>query len=231
MKSALAIRHVSFEDLGSLDSVLEDLGYAVRYHDAGVDDLAARDPLAPDLLVVLGGSIGVAQACDYPYLAAEIEFVRRRLEAGRPTLGVCLGAQIMAHALGARVYRAEKMELGWSPLVLTRAGMDSPLVHLADVPVLHWHGDAFELPADAIRLASTPDCTNQAFAWGEAALALQFHPEVNWPGFERWLISGVRTLGEYCESIPRFREESKRRCAELKPAASRMLVEWLERTD
>ncbi len=231
MKTALAIRHVAFEDLGSFASVLEEHGYVVQYRDAGVDDLDALDPLAPDLLVVLGGSIGVTQIREYPYLATEIELTRRRIEAGRPTLGICLGAQIMARALDARVYQAEKMELGWAPLALTQAGVDSPLMHLADVPTLHWHGDAFELPKGAIRLAASPDCANQAFTYGNAALALQFHPEVSWPGFERWLIAGVRALTAKGFDIPLLREESARCCAELAPAAARMLAAWLERCD
>ncbi|MGH8226090.1 MAG: glutamine amidotransferase [Gammaproteobacteria bacterium] len=228
MKTALAIRHVSYEDLGSFASVLESRGYAVEYRDAGVDDLDALDPLAPDLLIVLGGSIGVAQVREYPYLTTEIELTRRRIEAGHPTLGICLGAQIMARALGSRVYTAEKMELGWAPLALTHAGRDSPLARLADIPLLHWHGDTFELPADAICLAATPDCAHQAFAYGDAALALQFHPEVSWPGFERWLIGGVRALVAKGFDIPTLREESARCCAALAPAAALMLDEWLE---
>lgn len=229
MKTALAIRHVAYEDLGSFAPMLEERAYSVRYREAGVDDLNTFDPLAPDLLVVLGGPIGVGEIGDYPYLATEIALARRRLEAGRPTLGVCLGAQIMARALGARVYRAESGKLGWAPLELTATGRDSPLRHLADVPVLHWHEDAFELPADALRLAATPDCANQAFSWGDAALALQFHPEVDWPGFERWLIGSVRALGERNEPVTRFREESKKHCAALAPAAARMLADWLDR--
>jgi len=227
MKDAIAIRHVAFEDLGSFAGVLAENDYATRYLESGVDDLTALDPLAPDLVVILGGPLGVYQETDYPYLSAEIEIARRRIEAGRPTLGICLGSQIMARALGAEVLVAEEDEVGWAPLALTAQGLDSPLNHIEAVPVLHWHGDRFELPAGAERLASTPACPNQAFRFARHALALQFHPEVNWPDLERWLIGHTRALTERDASITQLRAESARNCAVLEPAAQRLLADWL----
>lgn len=227
MKTALAIRHVGFEDLGSFAPVLEAHGYAVQYREAGLDDLAAFDPLAADLTILLGGPLGVYQEADYPYLATEIEIARRRIDAACPTLGICLGSQIMARALGAEVLVAEEDEVGWAPLELTAEGRVSPLTCLQGVPVLHWHGDRFELPADAERLASTPACPNQAFRMATHVLALQFHPEVSWPELERWLIGHTRALTERKESIPRLRAECKRQCAELEPAVACMLSDWL----
>lgn len=227
MKTAIAVRHVAFEDLGSFAAVLEAHDYAVRYLESGVDDLAALDPLAPDLVVILGGPLGVYQETDYPYLATEIWIARRRIEADRPTLGICLGSQIMARALGAEVMIAERDEVGWGPLELTAEGRKSPLARLDGTPVLHWHGDRFELPAGAERLAATPACPNQAFRVSSNVLALQFHPEVNWPELERWLIGHTRALGERDESVPRLRAESERHCAALEPAARRLLDDWL----
>lgn len=189
-RTALAIRHVAFEDLGLLEPLLAARGLTVRYVEAGVDDLAAIDPLEPRLIVILGGPIGVYEAGDYPWIGDEIRLVARRLGADRPTLGLCLGAQMMAAALGARVYPMGVKEIGWSPLNLTAAGRQSALAPLdgAETAVLHWHGDTFDLPAGATCLASTAICANQAFAWGSRALALQFHPEVTAEGVERWLI-------------------------------------------
>ncbi len=227
MKTALAIRHVCFEGLGSLAGVLEAHGYSVRYLEAGLDDLAALDPLASDLLIILGGPLGVYQAADYPFLASEIDIARRRIAADRPTLGICLGSQIMARALGAAVRVAEQDEVGWAPLQLTTAGRASPLAHLEGVPVLHWHGDLCELPAGAERLASTAACPNQAFRISTQLLALQFHPEVQWPELERWLIGHTHKLSERGESIPRLRAESVRNCAALEPAVAQMLADWL----
>jgi GMP synthase (glutamine-hydrolysing) len=226
-KTALAIRHVGFEDLGSLAGVLEVHDYHIQYREAGLDDLAALDPLASDLLVILGGPLGVHQAADYPFLASEVDIARRRIAAGRPTLGICLGSQIMARALGAEVRVAEQGEVGWAPLQLTTAGRTSPLAHLEGVSVLHWHWDRCELPAGAERLASTAACPNQAFRISTQVLALQFHPEVQWPEMERWLIGHTHTLVERGESIPRLRAESVRNCSALEPAVARMLADWL----
>jgi GMP synthase (glutamine-hydrolysing) len=180
----LALRHVAFEDLG----VFEDLLGEVHYRQAGVQPLRADEWLSADLVVVLGGPIGVYEAAAYPWMAEQLAGLRERLLAGRPTLGLCLGAQMIAAALGARVFPGPAKEIGWAPVELLDAG--DLLEPLRDVPMLHWHGDTFELPADARWLARTERTPHQAFAWGpkDAALALQFHPEVAGARIEEWLI-------------------------------------------
>jgi GMP synthase (glutamine-hydrolysing) len=188
MKRAVAIRHVHFEDLGILAPILEAHDYAARYIDAGLDDMAELDEAAADLLIVLGGPIGAYEEDRYPFLADELALIARRLKSGRPVLGLCLGAQLMARVLGAEVRPGPAKEIGWGPVALTEAGRAGPLRHLGDEPVLHWHGDMFDLPAGAERLASTELCPNQAFAYGPAVLGIQFHPEFAPHGFERWLI-------------------------------------------
>ena len=195
MKSVLVIRHVQFEGLGLLEEVIaERKNWQVSILDAGVDDLAALDPLEPELLVVLGGPIGVYESALYPVLNDELRLLEARLKAGRPVLGICLGAQLMAAALGARVYPARAKEIGWAPVELSEAGRTSVLRHIdGAVPVLHWHGDTFDLPEGATLLASTAVCPNQAFSYGPAALGLQFHLEVVPAEIERWLI------GHACE--------------------------------
>ena len=115
MQTALAIRHVAFEDLGTLGEVLARRGVAVAYAEAPLDDLAALDPLAPDLLVVLGGPIGAYEEEAYPVVRDELRLLDKRLAAGRPTLGICLGSQLMARALGARVHPGARKEIGWAP--------------------------------------------------------------------------------------------------------------------
>ncbi len=226
MKIVAVIRHLPFEGLGSFAGVLEGRGYTIRHLEAGLDDLTAVDPLAPDLLVVLGGPIGVGQEADYPYLADEIEAVRKRVAADRPTLGICLGAQLVAYALGAEIATAPAPEIGWSPLELTAEGRASPLRHLENIPVLHWHGDRFELPAGAERLAATRACPNQAFRLSANVLALQFHPEVRWPDLEMWLIGHVRGLGANGIPIPELRAASRRQAPALEPAARRVREDW-----
>ena len=121
-------------------------------------------------------------------LLDELRLLERRVRTARATLGICLGAQLIARALGSPVYPGARKEIGWGPLELTTYGRHSPLQHLDTVPVLHWHGDTFDLPDGADRLASTAVTANQAFAVGPAIFALQFHAEVEAKNFERWLI-------------------------------------------
>ncbi|MCG8707383.1 glutamine amidotransferase [Brenneria sp. 4F2] len=193
MKTAVALRHVHFEDLGILAELLPACGYRVRYLDPAVDDLSSVTPDGCDLLVVLGGPIGAFDHQAYPFLTAELALISQRLASKKPILGICLGAQLMARALGKDVGPMGVKEIGFSPLSLTPAGGRSVLSPLADVPVLHWHGDRFEIPDGAQVLAQTPICPHQAFALGDYALGLQFHLEVTPENLEHWLV------GHACE--------------------------------
>jgi GMP synthase (glutamine-hydrolysing) len=228
--TALAIRHVPFEDLGSFASPLRERGFAVAYRDAGLDDLGARDLLDADLLIVLGGPIGVYEARDYPFLKGEIAMVERRLKAGRPVLGLCLGAQIMAKALGARVYRGKRKELGWSPLELTDAGRESALAELGPrTAALHWHGDTFDLPREAELLASTRLYANQAFAWRRHALGLQFHIETTVHGLERWFVGhALEIASTRGVDLGQLRRETRRLGPRLEERGPRVLKAWLD---
>lgn len=228
-KTALAIRHLLFEDLGTFAPVLEETGHTLRTLDIGRDPLSAFDPLKPDLVVVLGGPIGVYETETYPFLAHELELIRARLAANRPTLGICLGAQMMAAAMGARVAPSGVKEIGFSPLTLGPAGEQSPLRHLAAIPVLHWHGDMFDIPAGAQLLAATDKCPHQAFAHGPNLLALQFHPEaVSETGIEPWLIGHTVELGAAGIDPRALRHDAERLGPALREAARAMLLEWLD---
>nr|WP_242881129.1 glutamine amidotransferase [Stenotrophomonas maltophilia] len=176
MKHAVVLQHVGFEDLGTLQPLLLAQGWQLQLLQAGVD--ALDDAETADLLVVLGGPISANDTGTYPFVNDSIALLQRRLQRQRPTLGICLGAQLMARALGASVAPSGGKEIGFAPLLLTDEGQRSPLQSLQGIPVLHWHGEAFELPAGARRLASTPACRHQAFAIGSHALALQCHR--NW---------------------------------------------------
>jgi GMP synthase (glutamine-hydrolysing) len=151
------------------------------------------------------------------------------VRARSPTIGICLGAQLMAAALGARVYPGPQKEIGWSPVELTPAGAASCLAKLQAQPVLHWHGDTFDLPEGAERLASTALYSNQAFALGTNVLALQFHPEVDARRFEQWLIGHSGELSATGIDLAQFRAEVKQGGASLRSAASSLLGHWLER--
>jgi GMP synthase (glutamine-hydrolysing) len=224
-RTVVAIRHVHFEDLGAFGPELEAAGFTIQYRDAGIDDLRAMPDA--DLLVVLGGPIGAYEDDLYPFLAEEIALLERRLASGRPTLGICLGAQLMARALGARVYPGPAKEIGWAPLTLAEAGASGPLRHLGDAPMLHWHGDTFDLPDGATRLASTPICANQAFARGASALAFQFHPEADGAGFERWLIGHAAEIAQAGLSPRALRADTQRFAAEAGARGRRCLRDWL----
>jgi len=227
--TVLAIRHIHFEDLGTFEPVLRDAGYAIRYHDVGDGGLAALDPLQPDLLAVLGGPVGVHDGDAYPFLAEERALIARRLEAGKPLLGICLGAQQIAMALGGAVAPGSEKEIGFSPLALTEAGQDSPLRHLDGVPVLHWHGDGFRTPRGAATLASTPACPNQAFALGDTVLALQFHPEADaCNGLERWLVGHACELAASGTDPQAIRADAARFGPGLREAARAMFADWIE---
>src|SRR5580692_106517 len=228
IKTCLAVRHVAFEDLGLLGPLVSSRGYGVRYHDAGVQPVDAATLLAPDLLIVLGGPIGVYETDAYPFVVDEIAAIKARLEAGKPTLGICLGAQMMAAALGARVAPGPVKEIGWAPLELTAEGEKSLLAPLGITPVLHWHGDNCELPAGCTKLASTQHCPVQAFFRTPSQLALQFHLETEPARFESWLVGHTVELGK-AGIDPR---EVRRQVQTLGPATrelgGKVLAAWLD---
>lgn len=227
-KTAIAIRHVHFEDLGAFEPVLRDAGYQIRYCDIGLDEPAAI-ALGTDLLVVLGAPIGAYEEEKYPFLIDELRLIGQRLSASLPVLGICLGAQLMARALGARVYPGKSKEIGWASIELADAARGTPLHHLAELPVLHWHGDTFDLPEGAVRLASTAITLNQAFAAGSTALGLQFHVEVQERGFERWLIGHTLEISTVPNlSISTLRRDARTNAARTAAAGARMLRGWLE---
>jgi GMP synthase (glutamine-hydrolysing) len=229
-KTAVALRHLAFEDLGCFEAVLAGSGYAVRYSEVGVDDLGAPLVYEADLLVVLGGPIGAYDDALYPFLRRELSLLEVRLAAARPTIGICLGAQLMARALGARVYPGER-EIGFAPIELTAAGRGSCLSAFEAQPVLHWHGDTFDLPPDADLLASTDKCRNQAFAVGRRAVAFQFHPEAGEAGFERWLIGHTLELRQAGVDIGQLRAEYARHASALRACSARCLGAWLGQLD
>lgn len=227
-KTVLALRHVHFEDLGTFRLPLERAGFIIRYMTVGDADFPGEDPVEPDLLVILGGPVGVYEDRRYPFLEIEREFIAKRLRADRPTLGICLGAQLIAAALGAPVFPTGLKEIGFARIDLTDAGRASPLRHLEGVPVLHWHGDTYDLPWGATNLASTPLVQQQAFSIGKTVLGLQFHPEAETgPNFERWLVGHAAELTGAGIDIPGLRQDADRYGHRLGQAAGALLEEWI----
>ena len=226
MQSAVAICHVAFEDAGTLEPVFKERGIALRYLQAGVDDLLpVKDA---DLVLVLGGPIGIYECERYPFLKDELAIVEAVVKQETPVVGICLGAQALATVLGARVYPGTETELGWDQLILTEEGKASPLGVLEGLHVLNWHGDTFDLPAGATRLASTPITPHQAFSYGPKVLSLQFHVELPEREIERWLIGHTLELANNKVDLAEMRERTARYAPPTNVASHKLFNDWLD---
>lgn len=227
MKHALVIRHVDHEGIAGYRVPIEAAGYEVDRIAAHHADWTKLDVVAPDLVVVMGGPMGVYDAARFAWIPTEIAVLRRRIAARRPTLGVCLGSQLIAAALGADVRRGPAREIGFAPLALTAAGQAGPLRHLAGVDVLHWHGDTFDVP-DGAELLATTSRYPQAFAIGRTVLALQFHAEMGEDErFEHWLANDTAEIAE-AGSSPEALRIAHDTLGPVAVAAGRaMIADWL----
>ena len=189
MPKLLVCRHVAFEILGTLDPLLRKAGFRIRYVNFG------RHPeIKPVLdgyhgLVILGGPMNVDDVDRYPHLTTETRLVQEAIERDMPVLGICLGAQLVARALGARVRPNEGVEIGWYDVSPTNEGeIDPMLSHFQGTERLfQWHRDTFEIPDGAVRLATSTTCVNQAFRYQSNVYAFQFHLEVDEALIRRWL--------------------------------------------
>lgn len=226
LKTIYAVQHLAFEDLGAWENVFYALGYRVRYFEAGIDELHQAYEHA-GLTIILGGPIGVYETDDYPFLQNEIDLLKVRLEKNLPTLGICLGAQLIAHALGAKVYAGHAKEIGWSRLSLAPVDQN-PLVALGNREVLHWHGDTFDLPDRAELLASSEVYPHQAFRVGKNVLALQFHPEVASDSLEKWLIGHTCELRKADIHIAQLRADNQKYAPRLEAYAGQLIQHWLQ---
>ena len=188
---AHTLQHVPFEGLGTIESWLLGSGYGItttKFFDSAV--LPEVETI--DFLVVMGGPMGVHDEKIHPWLAEEKTFIRSVIEAGKPVLGVCLGAQLIAACMGGEVVRNPVKEIGWFPVEAVPHGRDDLFRFPAWFQALHWHGDTFTLPRGAIQLARSQGCTNQAFQIGRQVIALQFHLEAT-PTSVQQLVSHCRS--------------------------------------
>ncbi|MES9981589.1 MAG: glutamine amidotransferase, partial [Candidatus Thiodiazotropha sp. 6PLUC5] len=172
--------------------------------------------------------IGVYEEDRYPFLAIEREALSLRIKQDRPTLGICLGAQLIAAASGAEVYAGNIKEIGWGKLQLTEAGKNSCLAALEEIPVLHWHGDTFNLPDGATLLAGNDNYPHQAFSLGRNILGLQFHPEIDISHIEQWLIGHCFEMNAAEIDPVALRHRSHEVQGVVEPAARQLLEVWLE---
>ncbi len=197
MKRALIIRHVPYEGVAGYRQPIEAAGYEIDRVDVTDPGFASLDLCEPDLLIMMGGPMGVYEQDRHPWIGCQLRRLGPRLAADRPTLGVCFGAQMIAAALGADVYPGPVKEVGFHPIEIHDDGRESPLRHLAGVPILHWHGDTFTLPQGVEWLASSHVYAHQAFRRGPNLLALQFHAEMGEDErFHAWIEQWPESIAE-----------------------------------
>lgn len=170
------LQHVPFEGLGSIEPWLKKSGYAIT-NTRLFQSVKLPDVHKIDLLIVMGGPMSVNDEGGYPWLVPEKKFIRCAIEAGKSVLGICLGAQLIAAALGAKVYRNSVKEIGWFPIQGISSNDKSIFKFPDSIKVFHWHGETFDLPPQAVRLAKSDECENQAFQLGKSVIGLQFHLE------------------------------------------------------
>lgn len=231
MKSALIVRHTPYEGIAGFRAPIEAAGYELTRIDVADPAFPHVDFDEPDLVLIMGGPMGVYETEAHPWIAGEITRLARRIMLDRPTVGVCLGSQMIAAAMGARVYPGPVKEVGFAPVRITAAGLGSPLRHIEDVPVLHWHGDSFDLPPGVELLASTDKYAHQAFRRGANLLALQCHPEMGEdPRFEIWLEDEPYIMAAGL-SVAELRAQHDRLGAATVAAGQRMIADWLDRLD
>lgn len=189
MKRVLVFQHVPHENLGTLEAPLKSAGFDVRYVDFAQEPNAHPSLEGHRGLVVMGGPMNVDETQRYPHLSTEVKLIDQATQKELPVLGICLGAQLIAKTLGAKVYPNNEKEIGWYDLSPTGEAIDDPLFkQLAPAEkVFQWHGDTFDIPKGAVHLASSPLCVNQAFRFGHSVYALQFHLEVDETMIDRWL--------------------------------------------
>lgn len=188
MKPIYVFCHAPSVPLGGVECLPSRHGVelvVVRFYEPGA---GAFDPALASGLIVLGGPMSAVETSQYPFLSDEVRYLRQMMALNKPVLGVCLGAQLMARALGARTYRNHVKEIGWHEVELLPAARNDPLFSGAadPMPVFQWHGDTFDLPLGVEHLARSPLCKHQAFRFGNA-WAVQFHAEITAEIIEQWL--------------------------------------------
>ena len=208
------LQHVPFEGLGSIEAWLRNAGHEItctRFFES--EEPPSRDDI--DFLIVMGGPMSVHDEDRYPWLALEKAFVRSVIQSGKPVLGICLGAQMIATAMGGQVYPNPFKEMGWFPVRAVMSDNPSIFTFPESMEAFHWHGETFGLPPGAIRIAESEGCENQAFQIGPSVLGLQFHLETT-PESAREIVSHCRD-----ELIPSRYVQSEEKILSKKPASYR----------
>jgi GMP synthase (glutamine-hydrolysing) len=233
-KPILVVQQVPHEGLGRLYPLLRRAGAPEEL----IPCYREGTPIPGDLsaysgLILMGGPMSAIDAEDDPVLSAQLALCRQAIERDFPTLGICLGAQLLARAAGARVFKGETPEIGWFDVHLSLESQDDPLfTGLANpLPVFQWHGDGFDLPAGAVHLASSPRFPHQAYRLGQNVYGVQFHLEVEEPMVKEWVAVNAAELEALSGVVeaPAVTADASARCAALAESCDVLVVRWLER--
>lgn len=231
-KRAIIFRHMLDNDIGTLAHVLGARGIEFEVIDTFAVSIEDFDALAPDILIVLGGACGVYQEDLYPFMGDEKRIIKERLDQDRPVLGICLGAQLMAAALGKKVYKgAQGSEIGWHTIEVNAAGTDTPVRHFAadKTRVMQWHGDTFDLPENAVLLASSPLYSNQVFQVGQRSIGFQCHVEVDRKTVRSWLVSEAYDAESGNLDIRQLQNETDYWADIMRGQTEKFFHDWLEK--
>jgi GMP synthase-like glutamine amidotransferase len=228
----LVIQHVNLEGPGLLTPVLEKAGWRLDVRQ--MDKPGVWLPEDLDLykaLVILGGPMNVYEEEKYPYLSRLDSLIKQAITVQKPVLGICLGGQLIAKALGARVRKNSVKEIGWYPVQLTSMGRQDAIFKglPPEFTVFQWHEDTFELPANATLLAQGSTCLNQAFVYGKNAYGFQFHLEVTFQMISAWSEAYADDLMEFGgkEAAKRLLTESLSYQTKLSETGTKFLTNWV----
>lgn len=224
------LQHVSFERLGCIEEWLLEKGCETT-HTRFYASATLPDIETIDMLIILGGPMSIHDEAQFPWLAEEKTFIRQAVESGKAVLGICLGAQLIAAALGARVYRNPEKEIGWFPVRGILTEQPEIFQFPAEVTVFHWHGETFDLPPNAVRLAQSKACTHQAFQVGNTVMGLQFHLETT-PKAVRDIIENCREElipSPYIQTETAMLATAQVHCATINPIMKQVL-EFITKT-
>lgn len=231
----LVFQHVPYEPLGTLDPLLKEAGFRIRYVNFGREPQARPALDRYDALIVLGGPMNADQIDSYPNLQTEVAILREAVDRDMSVLGICLGAQLLAKALGGSVSRNDTPEIGWYDVELTAEGLVDPVLSTfaARQEVFQWHEDGISLPPEATRLAGSPASPVQAFRYGEHAYGFQFHLEASRSLIERWLTvpdhQGVLAAESERVDVKAIRKHTDKAIKPLCDLSRATFGRWIER--
>ena len=233
----LVFQHVPYEPLGTLDPLLKDSGFRIRYVNFGREPDSRPSLEGYEALIVLGGPMNSDQIDSYPNLITEVDVIREAVERNMSVLGICLGAQLLAKALGGAVSRNAVREIGWYDVEMTEQGQQDAVLSgfASSQEVFQWHEDGITLPPGADLLASSPASPVQAFRYGEHIYGFQFHLEANRPLIERWLTVPAHqaTLQEEhgCVDPAAIRDQADASIGPLEALSRETFSRWIDRFD